>query len=100
VQEQPLERGEIGVQPTGTEHHQKREQGQSAIQPAGNEEIHASTYCDFEDLQERVEEFIERYYNRCRLHSALGYCSPDKFEEEAQAESWEGVCSRGNNLFC
>jgi len=34
-------------------------------------------------LQKGLEEFIERYYNRCRLHSALGYCSPANFEEEA-----------------
>jgi len=48
-------------------------------------EIHATTYRDFGDLQNRLEEFIERYYNRCRLHSALGYCSPANFEEEAHA---------------
>lgn len=35
------------------------------------EEIHATTHRDFEDLQKRLEEFIERCYNQCRLHSAL-----------------------------
>ena len=39
-----------------------------------------------EDLQGRVEEFIERYYNQSRLHSALGYCSPAKFEEGVRTE--------------
>jgi hypothetical protein len=36
-----------------------------------------------------VEEFIEEYYNRQRPHSALGYRSPEEFEQktEAQAES-------------
>jgi putative transposase len=33
-----------------------------------------------EHLAEGIEEFIERYYNRCRLHSALGYRSPEEFE--------------------
>jgi len=42
------------------------------------EEIYASTYRDFEDLHERVEEFVERYYNEYRLHSALGYCPHNK----------------------
>ncbi len=53
-----------------------------------SEEAYASTYRDFEDLQgERLEDFIERYYNESRLHSALGYCSPEKFEKDSQVES-------------
>jgi len=60
---------------------------ESFLKTLKSEEIHASTYLDLEDLRERVEEFIERYYNQCRLHSALGYCSPEKFEKEAQPES-------------
>jgi len=38
------------------------------------------------DLNERVEEFIERYYNECRLHSALDYCLPEEFEKESQMD--------------
>ena len=59
---------------------------ESFLKTLKREEIHANTYLDFEDLRERVEEFIERYYNQCRLHSALGYCSPEEFEKESQAE--------------
>ena len=33
-------------------------------------------------LREHIEEFIERYYNQKRLHSALGYCSPTEFEQK------------------
>ena len=46
---------------------------ESFLKTLKREEIHASTYRDFEDLRERMEEFIERYYNVCRLHSALEY---------------------------
>jgi transposase InsO family protein len=60
---------------------------ESFLKTLKREEIYASIYRDFEDLQERTEEFIERYYNECRLHSALGYCSPEKFEKESKAES-------------
>jgi hypothetical protein len=34
-----------------------------------------------------MEEFIEGYYNVCRLHSALSYRSPEDFEKEFQRES-------------
>jgi hypothetical protein len=36
-----------------------------------------------EHLIESVEKFIEHYYNRCRLHSALGYRPPEEFEEKS-----------------
>jgi putative transposase len=48
------------------------------------EEIHARDYRDLEHLFERVESFIEHYYNPCRLHSALGYRSPEEFENESE----------------
>jgi transposase InsO family protein len=44
--------------------------------------------CDHEHYQTRdqarasVFEFIEGFYNRTRLHSTLGYCSPQEFEEQ------------------
>jgi putative transposase len=51
------------------------------------EEIYASQYRDFEALHQSVEEFIDRYYNRLRLHSALGYCSPEEFESRRKTRS-------------
>jgi hypothetical protein len=33
-----------------------------------------------EELEQHIEEFIEQTYNRVRLHSALGYWSPEEFE--------------------
>jgi hypothetical protein len=47
------------------------------------EEIYANDYRDLEHLLGNVEAFIEQYYNRCRLHSALGYRPPEEFEREA-----------------
>jgi putative transposase len=60
---------------------------ESFLKTLKREEIHASTYRDFEVLRGRMEEFIERYYNVCRLHSALDYRSPEDFEKESQRES-------------
>jgi transposase InsO family protein len=45
------------------------------------EEVYLSEYRDVGDARERIGEFLERYYNRVRLHSSLGYRSPVAFEE-------------------
>ncbi len=47
------------------------------------EEIYCHAYGDFDELWQHVEEFIGDYYNRLRLHSALGYRTPEEFEREA-----------------
>ena len=60
---------------------------ESFLKVLKREEIQASTHRDFEDLRERIEGFIEGYYNLCRLHSALDYRSPEDFEKESQRES-------------
>jgi hypothetical protein len=40
-----------------------------------------------EDLRANIEDFIEQYYNRQRLHSALGYQSPQEFESKAENQA-------------
>jgi transposase InsO family protein len=56
---------------------------ESFMKTLKREEIYANDYRDLEHLIESVEKFIEHYYNRCRLHSALGYRPPEEFEEES-----------------
>ena len=51
------------------------------MQTLKQEEIYASAYRDLEHLRENLGDFIERYYNRKRLHSALGYRTPEEFEQ-------------------
>ena len=55
---------------------------ESFMKTLKREEIHANDYRDLTHLRANVEAFIERYYNQCRLHSALGYRSPEEFERE------------------
>lgn len=59
---------------------------ESFLKTLKREEIYACNYRDFEDLSERIEDFIDRYYNRCRLHSVLRYCSPEAFENAYEAD--------------
>ena len=58
------------------------------MQTLKQEEIYASAYRDLEHLRENLGDFIERYYNRKRLHSALGYRTPEEFER-AQSPNQE-----------
>jgi len=58
---------------------------ESFIKTLKQEEIYCHRYRDLEDLRLHIREFIEEYYNRCRLHSALGYRSPVEFEAAMQA---------------
>jgi transposase InsO family protein len=60
---------------------------ESFIKTLKREEIYANEYHDLDHLRSNIEEFIERYYNQKRLHSALGYCSPEEFEEQAGREN-------------
>ena len=60
---------------------------ESFLKTLKREEIRTTDYRDFEELNGRIKEFIEQYYNRWRLHSALSYQSPDSFEGAAQAAS-------------
>jgi len=57
---------------------------ESFMKTLKREEIYANDYVDLDHLRTNIEAFIEQYYNRCRLHSALGYQSPDEFEQQLE----------------
>jgi hypothetical protein len=67
---------------------------ESFMKTLKREEIYANHYRDLEHLLGNIEAFIEQYYNRCRLHSALGYRPPEEFEREANT----GVNSAGATM--
>lgn len=47
-----------------------------------SEEINCRGYSTMEELNHNIEDFIERYYNCERLHSALAYWPPQEFERQ------------------
>jgi putative transposase len=57
---------------------------ESFMRTLKREEIYANDYRDLEHLRTHIEAFIEQYYNRCRLHSALGYQPPEEFERQLE----------------
>ena len=42
--------------------------------------IDRSSWADHAEARAAVFDWIERFYNRSRIHSSLGYLSPDEFE--------------------
>jgi putative transposase len=57
---------------------------ESFMKTLKREEIYANDYVDLDHLRTNIEAFIEQYYNRCRLHSALGYKPPTEFEQQLE----------------
>ena len=58
---------------------------ESFMKTLKQEEIYCNVYRDFEELAAHLDEFIGTYYNRPRLHSALGYRTPEEFERDSAA---------------
>ena len=67
---------------------------ESFMKTLKREEIYASEYQDIDDLRGNIEQFIDHYYNRQRLHSALGYRPPEEFEKLAE----QGAASSGATM--
>ena len=55
------------------------------------EEVHRNEYLDLVEARSLIGEFLEKIYNRKRLHSALGYVPPAEFEAHLIREQKEAA---------
>lgn len=59
---------------------------ESFMKTLKTEEVPLGDYRDQADAEARLANFLEEVYNRRRLHSSLGYLSPEQFELRAAAK--------------
>lgn len=51
------------------------------------EEVHRNEYRDLGEARSGIAEFLEKVYNKKRLHSALGYLPPAEFEAQHKKDA-------------
>ena len=62
------------------------------------EEIHRNEYRDLSEARASIRQFLEKVYNRKRLHSALGYLPPAEFEAHLAARHNQGTAAQQLSL--
>lgn len=65
---------------------------ESFIKTLKYEEVYQTEYESYREALECIGKFID-LYNRKRLHSSLGYMSPDEFEEQLQKQTKQPTLS-------
>jgi putative transposase len=62
------------------------------------EEVHRNEYRNLAEAHAAIHKFLEKVYNRKRLHSALGYLPPVEFERNLAASNNKEAASRQLSL--
>ena len=63
---------------------------ESFMKTLKSEEVYLHQYRDQEEARSSIQRFLEEVYNPKRLHSSLGYRSPDAFEDQQRPDPGAG----------
>lgn len=90
-----LEQGEIQISMSRRGNPYDNARAERFMRTLKEEEVYGTDYRDLEDARSRIGEFLEQTYNRQRLHSALGYLTPEEFEQASIAKESDGADGSG-----
>jgi putative transposase len=90
-----LEKGEIQISMSRRGNPYDNARAERFMRTLKQEEVYGTDYCDLKDARSRIGDFLEQVYNRQRLHSALGYLTPEEFEQASGARGSDGADGSG-----
>lgn len=83
---QMLEENEIAIRMAGVGKAYENGYAERLMRTIKEEEVDLSDYRNFNEVYNRIEEFLDEVYMKKRIHSSLGYLTPSEFEAKWRAE--------------
>ena len=77
-----LEENKVAISMAGVGKAYENGYAERLMRTIKEEEVDLSEYRNFNEVYERIEEFLEEVYMKKRIHSSLSYLTPSEFEEE------------------
>ncbi|MCA3032162.1 MAG: transposase, partial [Rhodocyclaceae bacterium] len=73
-----------GIKPSmnGTAKPQDNAVAESFFSALKNELVHHETFYTRDEAKQMITEYIDRFFNRRRIHQSLGYRTPEQVEQE------------------
>lgn len=81
-----LQAHHFGISMSRTGNPYDNAKAESFMKTLKSEEVYLRQYRDGQEARTSIQNFLEEVYNRKRLHSALGYLSPENFEKHHVAD--------------
>ena len=81
-----LEENKVAISMAGVGKAYENGYAERLMRTIKEEEVDLSEYRNFNEVYEKIEEFLEEVYMKKRIHSSLSYLTPSEFEEKWRKE--------------